>query len=169
MTAMGMMDDLSQRRFPEAFRIGPAAWPPELQAALERLAKPAGAESPAEAGLLDLLKKLATELFRARKRMLQPGTAEPLEEMRRPWRHVEAMWDLLHQAEIEVQDHDGARFEAGLELTAVAYQPTAGLQRETVLETLRPSIYYKGQLVQRGEVVVGTPEAPAGPGASQGA
>lgn len=163
---MGMMDDLSQRRFPEPFRIGPAPWPPELQAALERLARPAGPEGAGEAALLDLLKKLATELFRARKRMLKPGSSEPLEEMKRPWRHVEAMWDLLHQAEFEVQDHDGSRFEAGLELSVIAYQPTAGLQRETVIETIRPSIYHKGQLVQRGEVVVGKPEEPAAPSTS---
>ncbi|HEX7899987.1 MAG TPA: hypothetical protein VF950_19630 [Planctomycetota bacterium] len=156
---MGMMEDFSQMRHPEPFRIGPAAWPPELRDALEKLARPPA--SGEDAGFLDLLKKLATELFRVRKRMLNAGTAEPLEEMRRPWRHVEAMWDLIHQAGFEIQDHDGKRFEAGLDLTVIAFQPTAGLQRETIIETIRPSIYHKGQLVQRGEVVVGQPEAPA--------
>lgn len=161
---MGMMDDLSQMRHPEPFRIGPAAWPPELQAALEKLARPSAPGTEGESGLLGLLAKLATELFRSRKRMLKPGSSsEPLEEMRRPWRHVDAMWDLLHQAEFEVQDHDGKRFEAGLELTVIAFQPTAGLQRETILETIRPSIYHKGQMIQRGEVVVGKPEDPAAP------
>jgi hypothetical protein len=159
---MGTMDDLSQRRFPEAFRIGPPPWPAELQGPLERMIRPGTADA-GEAGWIELLKKLATELFRARKRMLKPGTTEPLEELRRPYRHIEAMWDLLHQAEIEVQDHDGNRFEAGLELTVIAFQPTAGLNRETVIETIRPSIYHKGQLLQRGEVVVGKPETPATP------
>jgi hypothetical protein len=165
---MGMMEDFSQMRHPEPFRIGPAAWPPELRAALEKLARPPAAGSAEETGMIDLLKKLATELFRVRKRMLKAGTAEPLEEMRRPWRHVDAMWDLIHQAEFEVQDHDGKRFEAGLELTVIAFQPTAGLQKETVIETIRPSIYHKGQLVQRGEVVVGQPEAPAAPAGPSG-
>lgn len=159
---MGKLDDLFQRRFPEAFRIPPAPWPAELQGALEKLLRPASADA-GEVDLLDLLKKLATELFRTRKRMLKPGTNEALEEMRRPYRHVEAMWDLLSQADIEVMDHDGKRFEAGLELTVIAYEPRAGIDRETVVETIRPSIYRKGQLIQRGEVVVGKPEAPAAP------
>jgi hypothetical protein len=165
---MGFMDDLSQMRYPEPFRIGPAVWPPELQGALEKLARPAAPGTEGESAMLDLIKKLATELFRARKRMLKPGSPEPLDEMRRPWRHVEAMWDLLHQSEFEVQDHDGKRFEAGLELTVIAFQPTAGLQKETILETIRPSIYHKGQLVQRGEVVVGKPEEPAAPASPSG-
>ena len=81
------------------------------------------------------------------------------------------MEDLFRQAGYEIQDHTGKRFEIGLDLSVVAYQPTAGIDRETVIETLRPSVYLRGVQIQRGEVVVGKPETPgtAGEGGSTAA
>jgi hypothetical protein len=156
-----MLEDLRQFSFPPPFRIEPASVPEQMQGALERLAEGKGlGAAPDES--TKLLVALATEVFRLRQKMLKPGSPEPQEEMRRAWRHVEAVWDLFHQAEYEIQDLTGKRFEIGLELTVVAYQPTPGIDRETIIETLRPSIYHRGIQIQRGEVVVGKPET-AGP------
>jgi hypothetical protein len=156
-----MLDDFRQFSFPGPFRIGPPEIPEQMQEALERLAqgKDLGA-GPAES--VKLLVSLATELFRLRQKMVKPGTSEPREEVRRAWRHAETMGELFQQAGYEVQDHTGKRFEIGLDLSVVAYQPTAGIDRETIIETIRPSIYHQGVQIQRGEVVVGKPEAPGG-------
>jgi hypothetical protein len=119
-----------------------------------------------EAEYRRLLTDLATNLWRLKQKMLKPGTGEPLEEMRRAYRSFEAAWDTLLNAGVEVQEHTGSPFNSGLLLHVLAFQATPGLTQETVLETIRPSVYYRQQLIQPGEVIVGTPEAPAPSSAS---
>ena len=104
------------------------------------------------------LAELGTGLWRLRQRMVQPGTGDPSEQLRWAYRHFEAVWDVLTQAGVEVQDHTGAPFDPGMALKVIAFQPTTGIEREMVTETIRPSMYYKGRSIQMGEVIVGTPE-----------
>jgi hypothetical protein len=92
--------------------------------------------------------------------MLQPGTDRPREEMRRVFRHVESGWDVLAQAGVEILDHTDAPFSPGQSLKVIEYQPTPGLGREKVLETIKPTVYLKKHMVQMGEVIVGTPVQP---------
>jgi hypothetical protein len=164
---MGILDDLSQMKFPEPFRIGPAIWPPEMQAGLGKLLQPPASDSE-QMDVVKLLKGLCTELFRLREKMLKPGTNEPLDEVRRPFRHLEAIWDFLKQSGVEIMDHTGARFEAGLELEVISYEPAPGITRETVTQTFRPTVYYKETMIQRGQVVVGRPEGASGEGQKPG-
>ena len=89
------------------------------------------------------------------------GTRAALEEMRRAYRSFEAAWDTLLSAGVDVQEHTGSPFNSGLLLHVLAFQSTPGLEQETVLETIRPTVYYKQQLIQPGEVIVGTPEVSA--------
>ncbi len=105
-----------------------------------------------------MLADVATELWRLRERMLQPGTDQPLAEMRRAYRSFESAWDTLMEAGISIEEHTGSSFIAGMSLRVLAFQPTPGITRETVIQTLRPSVYYEQQLIQEGEVIVGTPE-----------
>ena len=77
-----------------------------------------------------------------------------------PFRHLEAVWDTLGQAGVEIRDHaDEPVPEYGsLALEVLAYQPTPGLSRDKVIDTIKPSIYVDGHLLQMGQVIVGTPE-----------
>jgi hypothetical protein len=94
--------------------------------------------------------------------MLRPGTQQPLDEMRRLYRHVQSMWDAMAQASVEICDHTGELVPEGgvYGLKVVACQPTAGVGREVVLETIRPSIRWRGQAIQIGEVILAKPEDP---------
>ncbi len=89
--------------------------------------------------------------------MVRPGTDEPLPEVAKLFRHLDSTWDVVVQAGVQIQHHTGARFESGLGLSVLAYQPTPDLAHETVVETIKPSVYYQGRLIQMGEVIVGTP------------
>jgi hypothetical protein len=100
---------------------------------------------------------VATALWRMRNKMVTPGSDRPPPELRAPFRHLESAWDALTDAGIEVQSHDGLASDPGLALSVVAYQPTAGLDCDRVIETIRPSVYLHGRPIQHGEVVVGTP------------
>jgi hypothetical protein len=166
------LDALRQWRFPRAWRI-PAAEPGEemraevakLLAAFERGAvPPPSGDDPAPAGLTvddKFIAEMATGLWRMRTRMLDPETNRALDSMKRPFRHLESVWELLNTAGIEVQDHTNETFNSGLALSVIAFQPTEGLDRERVLETIRPSIYRGDRVVQMGQVIVGTPLAAA--------
>ncbi|EFC80558.1 hypothetical protein FrEUN1fDRAFT_6339, partial [Parafrankia sp. EUN1f] len=86
-------------------------------------------------------------------------------DTRRLQRQLDSLWSTLGAAGVEVQDHDRVPYDSGLDLQVLEFQRTAGLTGETVLETLRPTVYLHGQRVQTGEVVVGTPveEPSSGP------
>lgn len=105
-----------------------------------------------------MLADVGTGLWRLRQKMQKPGTNQPLDEMRRAFRHLESVWDALAQAGIEIHDYNDRPFDEGLSLKVIAYQPTAGLARQRIIETIKPSIYASSEMIQLGEVIVGTPE-----------
>lgn len=72
-------------------------------------------------------------------------------------RHVRAVTEALADAGVQARSYCGAAFDAGLALRVIAFQPTPGLTREEVMETIRPSVYVRGSLVMLGEVIVGIP------------
>jgi hypothetical protein len=92
-----------------------------------------------------LLADVATGLWRA---ATKPDSAP---------RHARRTLDLLSGAGVELVDHTGADFAAGVALDVVAFEEDPALRKETVIEVVRPSVYVNGVLVQRGEVIVGTP------------
>jgi hypothetical protein len=100
---------------------------------------------------------IATQAWRARGKMIDPSSGEVREEMKRVIRHVDAILTSFAAMGFELKDHTGDGFDYGLPLRVVGTQPTAGLTRDTVVETLKPTIYWKSRIVQSGEVIVGTP------------
>jgi hypothetical protein len=162
-----------QFAYPPEFRIGAPnsvesvhdaedrpspAPPPAMNApAVER----SGIGSAESVERLQFLADIGTALWRLRQKMVQPGTDEPLEEMRRAYRHFEAAWDLLAQTGVEIQDHTDKPFDTGMDLAVLTFQPMPDLKREQVVETIRPTIYYNKRTIQRGEVIVGRPEGAA--------
>lgn len=160
-----MFQWLRQLQYPKEFRIArPSVSAAELQNALqtviEALNETHGAPFPTVPGKGDSpaitpaqLAELATGLWRLREGMLR---VEP-NEGRPASRHLEAIWDLLMQAGFEIQDHTRSPYDPGLSLKVLAFQPTPGLARETVIETIKPTIYWNDERIQMGEVIVGTP------------
>lgn len=164
---MSVLMSLRQWRYPREFRVAPAGLPSTLGPLIEALAarprdagETRGAPPPAEvdAARGRFLAQLGTDLWRLRSKMIEPGTDRPLETMRRAFRHLESAWDTLAAEGLTVQDHTDTAFDAGLALKVIAFQPTPGVQSERIIETIKPSVYLKGQPIQMGEVIVGTPE-----------
>lgn len=108
--------------------------------------------------LKKIIAGIAVHIWRLKKRMAGED-GEPLEEFRRNFRHLQAALDDLTNAQIEIKDFDHQTIpENGvLSLRVLAYQPTSGISSEQVIETVKPAIYYKGEAIQYGEVIVGTP------------
>jgi hypothetical protein len=168
-----MLARLKQWKYPKEFRIPVPLWPPELLTTLEELREvleskvtqsspPIAQTHTPQNEQLRFLADVGTGLWRLRQRMVQPGTNRPLEEMRRAFRDLESVWDALVQAGVEIQDHTNQPYDSGLSIKVIAFQPTPGMAREKIIETIKPTIYFKGQHIQMGEVVVATPEMPDG-------
>jgi len=172
--SLRIVGKLRQSLYPAEFRIPAPEFPSELVGALRRLTETASPELDAlprpeintTAELSADLRKeqfrfladIGTGLWRLRQKMVQPGTDRPVEEMRKAYRHFESVWDALSKAGLEVRDHVDTPYDAGLALNVIAFQPTPGLERERVIETIKPTIYFKDLWLQMGEVIVGTPE-----------
>ncbi len=102
--------------------------------------------------------ELATSLWRLRTRAERsPDTPRVMV------RHLEAAWDVLAEAGIEIKDHVNEPFDPGVAFKVLAFQPTPGIVREQVVETMRPGIYLGSRTLQMAEVIVGTPEREIAP------
>ena len=104
-----------------------------------------------------LLATVATNTWRALQKIIDVETCEPKPEMKRIHRHVEAINDALREFGVETVDHTGQRYDTGSALKVITSEKRAGLNREEIIETLKPTVRFEGRLLQQGEVVVGEP------------
>jgi hypothetical protein len=100
---------------------------------------------------------IATSVWKAKAKMLDGASGEVRDEMKRVYRHIEGVLGTLQEIGLEVKDHTGDAFDYGLPLKVVTTQPTQGITRESVIETIKPTIYWQQQIIQMGEVVIATP------------
>lgn len=107
--------------------------------------------------LLSVLTLIATQAWRASLKTREGAAAAGQTELRRVHRHVEAILEAVQGLEIEIKDWTGLAYDAGMALKVASFQPVRGLTREEIVETIKPSVTFRGQLLQLGEVVVGTP------------
>ncbi len=107
--------------------------------------------------LSSFLCRLATHVWRAKSKMVDPATGAARDDMRRVYRHIEGAVETLAQNGVVLQDWLNQAYDVGLPVKVLSYQPTPGLTRDTILETLRPAVIWNGRMLQLGEVIVGTP------------
>jgi hypothetical protein len=154
---------LRQLRYPPEFRIYVPDWAPakrlKFEDVIERLSAPPPAPPAShEEDYARIVVNLANRLWTFRRQLMPQEMTQPPEEVRRLHRAFERVWNALADAGVNIMDHTNDPFDAGISLVVLAFQPTPGINRETVIETLKPSVYFKNHPLQRGEVIVGTPE-----------
>jgi hypothetical protein len=149
-------------RYPQEFRIAvPKSLDlseslEEMTTSLEFPAVKVQTISEKEEELLDMAVDVGTLVWRIQKRLAAIG--ELPKQLQRVSRDVESTWDALTQRGIEIKDHTGRDYDGGMTLRVVTSQPVAGLARQQIIETLKPTIYYRERIIQMGEVIVGVPE-----------
>jgi hypothetical protein len=170
-----LRENLRQRRQHRAFRIAEPRWSEEQSAELGGLlvALAEAAASDAKAaddvpertgGSADqtvadkALAAAATNLWRAQRKL---SGGEPSTQNRQAGRYLRTCREALTDAGLVVQDHEGDTFHPGRSVEVLVYEDDPSLTVETVLETVRPSIYYRDRRIQMGQVVVGQPPATA--------
>lgn len=163
----GTEGSLRQLIYPKAMRIGP---PPSLRAQLSsleellRMLQAGGKRQQAPSGeanaeLLKIVALTAVGLWRIRQKLTREGTDEPIEGARKAFRHLQSLWDGLAEAGVTIRDHTGEVLPGGgaYALNILEFQPRAGVTREVVVETIKPTVYFQGRMLQVGEVIVAVP------------
>lgn len=151
---------IRQRRFPPEFRIPGHGWPSERVLRPPRPSPSPLAEPVETVGDLadSVIADVVTNLWRTTRKIGTAGESDVPRLQRQAARHLRAVWDSLSEAGVEVQDHDGLSFDPGLSLDVVAYEVRPGISKETVLETVQPSVYRSGRCIQLAQVIVAQPE-----------
>jgi hypothetical protein len=151
-------------KHPDEFNIPPGEFPDESRL-FERVTAIFAKSNGGGKGLdavpsQDVLKgmaDIATNVWKAKAKMLDGASGEVRDEMKRVYRHIESVLESLHEMGIELKDHTGDAFDYGLPLRVITTQRTQDITREKVIETIKPTIYWHHQIIQMGEVVIATP------------
>lgn len=101
--------------------------------------------------------EVCTNLWRVRKG-IDASDGGSAASMRRMERYLDAVWQSLSDLGYEIVDHTGEPYREGMVLSVLTYEPTPGITTEKVIETIKPSIFYRERQIQIGEVIVGVPE-----------
>jgi hypothetical protein len=148
-------------RFPEAPLDQALADLEKIQSAPAPVAGPPPTNAPAPA--LDQIAAIATHVWRAKNRLIDPASGQPREEAKRTYRHIESTLDALAQMGVAICDQLNEPYDPGLPVNVLTFQPMPGLSRDTIVEVVRPTIIWQERVLQVGEVVVGTPETSSVP------
>ncbi|MFC1952609.1 hypothetical protein ACFLWR_00565 [Chloroflexota bacterium] len=109
-----------------------------------------------EEELLDMATDVGTLVWRVQKRL---STIEQLpKELKRVSSDLESTWTALIQRGIEIKDHTGQDYVSGMALKVITSQVVPGLTKRQIMETIKPTIYYKEKIMQMGEVIIGVPQ-----------
>lgn len=109
-----------------------------------------------------VLAELATGVWRLRGKL---DGARPDEDvtklLRSVARQLDSMSDVLADAGVQVQSHTGELFDAGQSVEVIAFEASDAVHRETVAETVTPTVYVDDRMVQMGQIIVATPAGAA--------
>lgn len=102
---------------------------------------------------MDLVSSLAIELWRLEKRIDKAKTTidNSITDQ------IQRIKDVFRKQEIEIREHTGADYNDGLSLKALHFEEFDNIPagKMKVIETVKPSIYFKGKIISHGEVLVG--------------
>jgi hypothetical protein len=158
---------LDKLKLEKQFPLGKHHWPIEQQTketflavmtAGQRQREPRRAEPSVADAHEKALASIATNAWKAKSRLKDADSVEDGGVLKRVNGDLERIWNVLvEDLGLEVKDHTGKDFDYGMALKVVTTQPMAGINKERVIETIKPTIYWKNKIIQIGEVVVATP------------
>ena len=103
---------------------------------------------------------MAIEVWRLEKR-LEIGKNEYFKDSEKDTNpvldQVQRIRDVFKKQDIEIRDHTGAYYNDGLSLKVLHVEETDNIPKGKmrIIETVKPSVYYKSQVIFHGEVIVG--------------
>ena len=164
-----LMDDLRQLLFSPEFRIPRPSHNAMAANELEQASQSQPRHQTLKGGAMDgsnsisdidsALSDIAVCLWDI-ERKLRPEEGRQLDRKERlVYRRATKALDALARARVTIEDPTGKRYMQGSEgfMKPIELQPTAGISREIVTETVVPIVYRSDRLIRRGEVFVAVP------------
>jgi hypothetical protein len=156
--------DMKQWRYPPEFRIKPAPVLPEIMPLINeifnKLQTLSMTTSEKDQDLLSLIAELATGLWRIRNRI--SSLPDNDESIRRLKRVMKAVWEAMEANGVKIQEHTGEDYREGMALEVLTIETNPSLTQAKVIETIKPSVFVNGRLVQWAVVIVGKPPEEGG-------
>lgn len=116
---------------------------------------PAVPEPPSSRAWHEFLTRIATNVWALRHKVAQLAPSAEADSL---MVHIDAAHDALRQVGVEIQDYLPQPYHPGMNVEILVFQPQPGIDREMISATIRPAVYLRGQLINRGQVIVATPE-----------
>lgn len=108
---------------------------------------------------LQAVVSIATNAWRAEKRLVDSETRQPRGDVKLLHRDISSILDALKGIGIEIKDQAGQTYDAGMKLHVLASEPTAGINKDIIKQTIKPAIIWQGKyFLQMADVIVGTPQ-----------
>lgn len=160
--------DLRQLCYPKAFRIERGS-PTSLQfdtliesleSMRDALLVTIDSQTISRSGAVDderFMADLATRLWRIQTKMIDSTSGAPYDSVARSYQHLERLIGELEAKGIRTEDKTGETYDPGMVVTVLSQEPVQGITREIVYETVEPAVYRDGRLIQRAQIVIGTP------------
>lgn len=104
---------------------------------------------------IELISSLAIEMWRLDKRIENANNTQSLDSSIID--QMQRIRDIFRKQEIEIREHTGADYNDGMSIKALHFEEVDNIPagKMKVLETVKPSIYFKGKIISHGEVLVG--------------
>ena len=125
----------------------------------QQITPPARPVETIPAELVRGLAAIANSAWRAKTKMVDPTTGEPHEPMRRVWKDIERIYRHLEDIGFRVRNHTGDPYDDGQPMKVITSEHRPEVTRKYVITTLLPTLYWKGQIIQHGEVEIAVPSA----------
>lgn len=106
---------------------------------------------------LSALCDIAVHAWRLQRRMTHRATKEVREEHRPLSRHVTGILDALENLGLTLRDRESEAYDYGLPEKVVAAERSANVTREVVLETVRPTLFFRNEILKPGEIIIALP------------
>lgn len=104
---------------------------------------------------MDLISTLSIELWRLDKRIENANNTQKLDSSIID--QIQRIRDIFRKQEIEIKPHTGDDYNDGMTIKALDFEEVDNIPagKMKVIETVKPSIYFKGKIISHGEVLVG--------------
>ncbi len=111
--------------------------------------------------LKDLISSFAVEVWRLEKKVNQAKSLlKGNEDTNSLQDQLQRIKDVLAKQEIEIQEFTGTTYNDGMSLKVLHVEEVDSLPKGTmqIVETVKPTVYFKGEAICHGEIIVGKPK-----------
>lgn len=170
-----------QERFPEEFRIDSSDW--DYKSILDLLNQEDKNESSVD---VDMLKDIVFRIWRvnnrsesyksnnnlkrveslvknnddfddAESKYIIKNLKDSLKPVKFAGKQTKSILKTFEENGFEIKDHTNSKYHDGMALKVLLFETDEKLEESVITETIKPSIYYNGELILNGEVVVSIP------------